>query len=662
MHFALLLLILASSFIQGHHTSASLRPENTNDEVMEPDFQPIRKRVRSTTFQKERIHKRQKLLGELGQQSEEIRRAIDSGDIKALKVALLGLKGGSVHELPKLAQYACDSEKWEPLQRLLDCEKLDITEIGPQIFLRALQMRQLAVLFSLITMDSIKKQHLLMKHAAITLFRLYIRPGTTTLKRKRPLMAIILKQINDVYSILGDPSGLRYLADTVAKREVVENAFAEIGLIEDEEEIITPDLVHIDSYLDLTFNDDTLKLVWLMGYYGHARFFNEVVLYLPRALLLPLEWEISTLTCNPVVLEFMELVGMEEDKITAPVHEEERFWANCLFDSYSHLFGEAEAAYEGSVAVESDIVVSYFPKFTQLFLEHFRQIGPQLVRDAEELTRLHRLMKLIGNIAESGNRYDDPSGRDQLFVRLSALETGEEYGLDIYALEGEADRTGHLVAAIVTRRGSSPQGEPLFDMRVINTGCQSFEACGFKTRIVLFVDQLCVPLSVLMERYGQAIRQDSLSAIYLPEHIPELHMGIYDRNSPEMVAYLETDFPTCSPPTYAFEHTSRGQRWGTCSVRRLWAMAKLVLGPDLYMEFKVHFVLGFVGRLSMNLKSVVEEEWDSPRASVWHVISKTRLLEGNLLRQLERLDPKTERYTRLKETIQSSVRAQSESP
>lgn len=646
MLLAALALIWGFRFLLAHHPSASLPlGANITEDFFEPEFQPIRKRVRPASLHADRVYKRQRLLGDLDSSSKPLQEAIDTGDIDKLRTGL-AISTSTISDLTKLLLYACDTEKFACVEVLVADARADITARSNFLFLRALQLRQFTLLGTLLAKKRITCQPYLMKEAIINLWKLFFKPPTEEIRRKKALVVTLLQKISSSHDIVDVLSRLK-----IQGREYVEERLMKVGLLNFDQGIPPPEPASIGPYLTSRFQTDDERQAWLFTYYGQQELYEKVLCFLPRSLLLSISTQIDTKRLNASAQTFLSLVAHEDDSADTFINVEERFWANCLLDNYSHLLGDMELQYEGSVTADEEQVTRFFPRYNHIFLEHFKKICPMITGSPEELAKLHRLLRLVGNVAESGRRYDNSAAIEQLQKRLEAMEPGEEYGLDVYALDGPADPIGHLVLAIVTRRGRTADGEPLFDMRMINTGSCAFEACGLEGRTALFVDQFLVPLGQLMERYGNVIRGPSLWSIYLPEHIPELHMGIYDRNGTDMFQFIEVENPACSPPAYQLEQIGCGQRWGSCSLKRLWALAKIILGIDLYMEFKMQFVMSFVGEVSMNFQRIVGDRWKSPRASTWFAICQSLLLEHNLLRQLNRLDPKSERHIRLRKQI-----------
>ncbi len=164
----------------------------------------------------------------------------------------------------------------------------------------------------------------------------------------------------------------------------------------------------------------------------------------------------------------------------------------------------------------------------------------------------------------------------------------------------------------------------------------------------IFVDMFSIPQLKLLEHYLPIM--SNAKDIYLKEYMQ--HSDNYSYNEDRSRHEFANDFV----PVVDYEHTIRGQRAGSCSIRRLWALGKLTLGLNLYMEFKVRFLLSFIAYLHKMFPDLVNGEWKSPRASVWLRVISTPFLEMGLLKQLNRLASNSALYIRLRDLIFDSVK------
>ncbi len=348
----------------------------------------------------------------------------------------------------------------------------------------------------------------------------------------------------------------------------------------------------------------------------------------------------------PKGVEFCKQLISETNTIKpGELFPEERFWVNCLLDNY--LFAQEDNdSYAGSIEIEASEINFkriLFPDFNAHYSTHVNEvIGKMIIDGSEEAGKIARFQGYLKNIVESGQRFlNGAITYENITKRLLNLRPGESYALDVYWRKFEQGRQGHLVIGVITK------SETKYDVNIINTGFLGRYTDEFAHRMVINDSMVNVPSYVLIDNFIPIMDSD------------ELVMKNYRLNSDQPMQSLGSE---AKPTEYYFRETIREQRSGTCSVKRIWAMAKWVLGLDLYMEFKVHFVLSFIEHLSENYDKLVKEEWKSPRPSIWLRIVMLPFLEKGLLRQLERLSSDSERYKRLSAIVIESVERRHDAP
>ncbi len=331
------------------------------------------------------------------------------------------------------------------------------------------------------------------------------------------------------------------------------------------------------------------------------------------------------------------------------VHDEERFWANCLFDNYFHLI-EDRRAYEGSVEVEPNDVEYkrlIFPQFNKFYLRHTDSVTDQMVFESDEECKLMSVLRsYLKDLSESSMRFVEKSVQP-VQEKLLSLKLGETYALDIFARQSAPGRQGHLIIGLISLSSESSPKSMFYNLRIINTGLDGLLTPGLPHRMNIFTDFLNVPRLKVLGHY-LPILPDTKN-IYLPHFMKHSDKWSYAAERSRQ-KYKDGFLPVVD-----YLHTIRGQRAGSCSIRRIWALAKLTLGLELYMEFKVHFILTFIECLHQRYYEVVHDRWNSPRASIWLRVINMPFLETGLLNQLRRLSPQSPRYTRLRDLILGSV-------
>lgn len=642
--------------------------ENEMDVMMEPQPQIILKRVRPDNLSKEPDNqKKPKFTVRIPPvTTASFLAAIDENCALKLDYCISNMNPDDNIDLDRALLHSVSRLRWPCSRILLRC-CVGFSDEALQIaFVRSLQLRAFDLTETLLDNRAISSSHQMLKEGFLILLKLFCSPPTTFLAGIAQTIQLLIKKIvqDCHFKYMPVLSQIKYVRRTGSYRDL-DSKLLTLNLRSIMTEVSPPEnLANIRYYLQSKFTDDFQRRKWLIEYYGTDKLFKRVLYYLPRSILR------SQFPTDPIAIPSMSKRSLafysrvlDEEPVEEHVHVTERFWANCLFDSYMHLFEGANKFYEGSVILDTDgtPITRLFPRFSAFFLEHFMKTRERMNISDEEKAKVDRLQRLLENVAESSRRYRSSKVKLAVMQKLKRLQPGEEYCLDIYALDSPKHKQGHLVVGIVTREEDKSDDEevqiiedgvdePQYNIQIVNSGAKSFEACGLNRQLIC-VDQLGIPKKAFMSRYLHVIN-GPLTDIYMPEYLPEA--GLYD---PTTHKFQESDNPIIIAAMYALAMTIRGQNFGTCSIRRLWALAKLILGPALYMEFKVHFILIFLEFLHKSFSATVNRNWKSPRASVWLAIISSPLFERNLLKQLERLDTASQRYHSLREAIFDSIRA-----
>ncbi len=321
------------------------------------------------------------------------------------------------------------------------------------------------------------------------------------------------------------------------------------------------------------------------------------------------------------------------------VFHTERFWANCLLDNYLFVL-ENKNLYEGSVEIRATDSVYrelLFPHYNEFFQDHAETTKELMTFEGrEEVGSFSIFEAFLNNIEISGKRFLNGIVKyAQIENKIKRLKPGQSYALDVYWRPKVLGIQGHLVLAILSRSERDPTS---FNVDIINTGLFGRQIDHLPHRMIINERIESVPEDVLLDTF--------LPIIETMEIIPK------QLKTEKPVEYIDHH----GRPTESYlQNTVRAQRSGTCSIRRIWALAKWVLGLELYMEFKVHFILSFIEDLHDNFDEIVFENWESPRPSIWMRIIKLPFLERGLLQQLKRVSRESERYKRLSTLIITSV-------
>lgn len=636
-------------------------PEDGADVMMEHPV--VLKRVRPGYLQVgQEARKRPKVtFCFLGATTEDLVSAINQSDCDLLTSLLSRVRTVNPIKFDKLLVLAMTTQEWECAVILLKYSTFFSKECLKMAYLRSIQMRQFGLVDQLLEFNEVISSKQMLKEGFLILIQLLCTPTTTHLANRSQSIVLLIKKICEAckFNYLPVLSQIKYVRRSGLHRDL-DAKIISLELTPRFAEVAPPsNYANICFYLQNKFTNDQQKLEWLTSHYGNDKLYKQVFFYLPRSMVRNSFMHISD--AIPFMSErskaFYTEVIREAPFIKGSISTAERFWANCLFDSYFHLIDSA-SFYEGSVVLDEDGTPStrLFPHYASLFLEHFIHTKRRMTIDADELDKVKRLQNLLENVVESSKRYGSSTAKLNVMHLLKRMKVGEEYGLDIYALDKPKNKQGHLVVGIVSKAQVAADdleegqiNDTFYNIRIVNTGTKSFDACGLNRQLIC-VDQFGIPKKEFMAKYLHIINGASYTDIYMRQYIPEA--GLYDL---DLHNYQESDVPLMTPSCYSYEETIRGQRSGTCSVRRLWSLAKLILGLELYMEFKTHFIISFLEYLAENFNRVVSEDWSSPRPSVWSLLINSPLFERNLLKQLERLDEMSPRYHSLRRTILESV-------
>ncbi len=378
-------------------------------------------------------------------------------------------------------------------------------------------------------------------------------------------------------------------------------------------------------------------------------FYSEAIFFAKSSIIREMmdstvSWNQTETMLSPRAMEYFKQVILETSDIkVGDIFPEERFWVNCLLDNYIFAH-EDKNSYSGSVELEQEgysIKRLLFPSYNMYFESHLSTVKHRMTFNGpDEIFKFSLFESYVSNIVESGQRFlNGAITPEHVKGRIANLKPGESYALDVYQKDEKLIRKqGHLVIGIVSR---SENDSEAYNVDIINTGLQAPTLEYLRHRIIIKDRMINIPQQILLDKY-----------------IPIIPSGEIVNKSFKPANEAKKDYLDAQgrPTEYFISDTIRSQRSGTCSIKRIWAMAKITLGLDLYMEFKTNFILSFVESLSRNFDRLVREEWTSPRPSIWMRIIALPFLEKGLLRQLRRLPADSERYLRLSALIITSVK------
>lgn len=417
------------------------------------------------------------------------------------------------------------------------------------------------------------------------------------------------------------------------------DAIARIGLVPDN--LVPSRFESWGPYLSLRFGTDYQAMVnFLSLNVGMDAVYSHLMYYMPPGLVQYLQVNnmLPMHLLSSGVISFLKLLPHELAGVYPldfRVHAEERFWMNALLDSYTALV-RTDPFYRLGAIVVTGRQEYHVPATSEAMIRDFynhavtvKERMLQTISTVDQV-KLLKFTSLLLNLSFSSMRFTDDTFADGVRSRLEELKPGEVFALDISALNIEMT-AGHVVIGLVSRNKKG-----LYDMTIINSGEEAINEADLVFRVQTYVEQVDMPFSELVEHYLPIIH--GVKNIYLPMY--------FKHPKPMSLELLRLNA------------TSRPQRGPTCPVTRIWLLAKYILGPELYLEFKTNFNLAFLETLSAEFIEVVHGKWKSMRAAVWITVAHSPLLERALLRQVNKIDlTDPVRADRLRRTIVDSFTA-----
>lgn len=403
-------------------------------------------------------------------------------------------------------------------------------------------------------------------------------------------------------------------------RNTFRDTLSRIGLLHHFPAPSRPELLYRYIWLRYGNNVDA-QTAFIQSHYTPEQMCNQLLYFLPSRVLNSLQTSgfVKTEDIRPEADLYLSFLDAESAKVYPPdfaMHYEERFWLMALFDNHKDILRLDKVYTMGAtMGTNSDPVV-----MTDLFHRHtctvLDSIDPLSLLPGDE-EALKQLWGYLRDLLSSDERFQHSVRMEQVTKTISDLHPGESFALGIHCKMTVGSGKGHVAVGIITAQPHREgQEEKIYDMMIVNSGTQAPRTPHLPFRILTSVEQVGMPLSVILEKYLKSIVG---------------YENLYDPR------YFKTDLKTMLEGT-SLSQTGRGQRSGTCSVERLWALAKMLLGPALYMEFKVRFIISFLEQITASFDGLVLTSWKSRRASVWAMAIYTPLLERSLLRQLRRIE------------------------